>query len=246
MRIRLFSIGNFPVNGYGAMIGLGILLCTAMACYRAKKKGLEQEVVMDIILISALAGFGGAKLLYMLIEFRQLIKDPLSVIGSSGFVVYGGIITGILCVMLYCKKKNLHFAEYFDLIMPSAALAQGFGRIGCFLAGCCYGIRTRSPIGVTFPTSGLAPAGVSLLPAQLFFAAADFLHVLILLWLSKRAKHTGDVGIAYLLFYGIGRFALEFMRSDRRGFVFGFSTSQVISIGIVLIALILTLIRKRE
>ena len=81
----------------------------------------------------------------------------MSVLGSEGFVVYGGIITGVLAAMIYCRIKHLKFLEYFDLLAPSVALAQGFGRIGCFLAGCCYGRETTAFWGITFPEGSLAP-----------------------------------------------------------------------------------------
>ena len=109
--------------------------------------------------------------------------------------------------------------SYFDLIMPSVAIAQGFGRIGCFLAGCCYGRETQSALGVIFPQGSLAPAGVKLLPTQLFSSVGDFLIAGILIWFSSKSKTKGNTGALYLLLYGIGRFGIEFLRNDERGIV---------------------------
>ena len=92
--------------------------------------------------------------------------------------------------MLYCKVKKLNFMEYFDLVMPEIALAQGFGRIGCFLAGCCYGRETTSHFGVIFPVGSQAPAGVKLIPTQLISAGADFLHMIILLVIAYNYSFT--------------------------------------------------------
>lgn len=233
MKNELFSLGKVTIHGYGAMIALGILCCICLGAYRAKKKGLSQEAVLDIALLVVVCGFLGAKLLYVLVDFRSFIEDPLDALGSEGFVVYGGIIAGIISMMLYCRKKRLVFREYFDLLVPSVAVAQGFGRIGCFLAGCCYGRETKAWFGIVFPPDSFAPSGVKLIPTQLLSAGGDFIIAAVLLWYSRRAKHTGDVGAMYLLLYGVGRFFIEMLRSDERGAFGMLSTSQWISIAAV-------------
>ncbi len=239
MKIDLFSIGPFTVHGYGLMIGIGVLCCIFMGMKRAKKYGLSEDAVTDIAIFGLIAGFLGAKLLYLIVEWKRFVKDPLDVLGSEGFVVYGGIIAGVLAAIVYCKRKKLIFLEYFDLCAASISLAQGFGRLGCFLAGCCYGRETDLPIGVVFPESSLAPAGVRLLPTQLFSSAGNFLIMFILLWHYKHRKKVGDTGFLYMLLYGVGRFCIEFLRNDSRGTVGIFSTSQFISLFIVAAALLL-------
>lgn len=246
MKTDIFSIGSFTVHGYGLMIGLGILLCIFMGMYRAKKKDMNSEVVLDIAIVGVFFGFIGAKLLYIIVEFPRFLKEPLSVIGSEGFVVYGGITVGVLAAIVYCKKKNLVFLEYFDLCAPSIALAQGFGRIGCFLAGCCYGRETDSWLGVVFPEGCMAPAGVKLLPTQLISSAGDFLIMAILIFYSKKSKRAGDVGALYMLLYGVGRFLIEYLRNDDRGAVGILSTSQAISIVIVAGAVLLFYFNKKR
>ena len=247
MKTDLFSIGSFTVHSYGLMIGIGFILAMLLAEYRAKKLGLREESIIDITIIAGVSGFLGAKLLYIIVEFDTFIKDPKAVLGSAGFVVYGGIIAGVLCCMFYCRIKKLNFLEYFDLVMPEIALAQGFGRIGCFLAGCCYGRETESLFGVVFPAGSQAPAGVKLIPTQLISAGADFIHVIILLVIAGSFSYTvaknkgksrslpaGGIGYIYMMFYGIGRFLIEFLRNDYRGEIGFLSTSQFISIFFVI------------
>lgn len=271
MRKYLFSIGGLKVPGYGFMIGIGFLVALLVGEYRAKKKGLNQESVIDLAIIAILCGFLGAKLLFIIVNFAEFIESPASFISTSGFVVYGGIIAGILCCMLYCHVKKLSFMEYFDLIMPEVAIAQGFGRIGCFLAGCCYGKTTDSAWGVVFPADSLAPAGVKLIPTQLISAAGDFAIAIILIILAdivmkdinlkpedsavenKAAdkKTSGVIACVYLWMYGLGRFLVEFLRDDVRGSVGVLSTSQFISlfivaIGVVLYVLLLTKTRRAK
>ena len=142
--------------------------------------------------------------------------------------------------MLYCKIKKLPFLKYFDLVMPAVALAQGFGRIGCFLAGCCYGMETDCAIGIVFTDSAFAPNGVKVLPTQLISSALDFLNFAVLIWLSNHKKGDGQVAGFYLVFYSIGRFVLEFFRGDLiRGTVGTLTTSQFISVFILIVGMIL-------
>ena len=159
-------------------------------------------------------------------------------LGSSGFVVYGGIVIAVTVTFLYAKLKKFSYLAYLDTLIPFVALAQGFGRIGCFLAGCCYGKETESFLGVIFPYGSIAPSGVKLLPTQLFSSAGDFLLFFGLLLLAKRVRQRGVVGSAYLIAYGIGRFAMEFLRGDDRGVTVGpLSISQFISLFFVIFGL---------
>lgn len=253
MKIELFHIGSFAVHGYGFMIGIGFLLALMVGCIRAKRLGLKDEAVIDIAILAGVCGFAGAKVLYVIIGFRDFLENPLEVLGSAGFVVYGGIIAGVLVSILYCRIKKLQFMEYFDLVMPEVALAQGFGRIGCFLAGCCYGRETDSHFGVVFPEGSMAPAGVRLIPTQLISAAGDFLIAGILIWIAHQFLYKnqklipGDIGCSYLLLYGVGRFVIEFFRNDYRGAVGFLSTSQFISVFIVALgATFMVYNRKRQ
>ena len=249
MKKDLFYIGRFGVHGYGLMIGIGFILALFLGEYRAKKKGMKEEAIIDLAIIAAVGGFLGAKILYIIVSFKEFLQNPLAVIGSEGFVVYGGIISGVLCCMLYCKVKKLKFLDYFDIVMPEVALAQAFGRIGCFLAGCCYGRETTSRFGVVFPEGGLAPAGVKLIPTQLISSAGDFLIMIVLLLYYRKNKKDGtpgNVGFLYMLLYGVGRFLVEFLRNDNRGGAWMFSTSQWISMVIVAGGIVLYLVNKKR
>ena len=125
-------------------------------------------------------------------------------------MVYGGIIGGVIAGYVVCRVKKERFWRYFDLIAPAIALAQGFGRIGCLLAGCCYGKETNSAFSITFHDSGFAPNGVALIPTQIYSSILDFVHFLLLLYVAKHKKADGQVAACYLIFYSIGRFIIEF------------------------------------
>lgn len=246
MKNELLQIGPITVYGYGLMIAIGILSAYFLTEYRAKKQKLDFEKVFSLVIWCAGGGLLGAKLLYYITQIPEIIEDP-SILWkvADGFVVYGGIIGGILAGFLFCKKHKLNFLTYFDLAMPSIALAQGFGRIGCFLSGCCYGVETNCALGIIFHNSEYAPNGVRLVPTQLISSGLDFLHCFILLFYAKRKKADGQVAALYLIFYSIGRFILECFRGDLiRGSVGKFSTSQFISIFLLVIGVVFFIVRQ--
>ncbi|MEG0564206.1 prolipoprotein diacylglyceryl transferase [Anaerorhabdus sp.] len=247
MHNELFKIGGLTFYTYGFMIAIGIGLGYVVAQKRGKKLGMNVEVFDSLAIW--LFGFGilGSKILYWITIIDQIAMNPSILFNlMDGYVVYGGIIGGIIGGYLYCKKHNLNFLEYFDLLVPSVALAQAFGRIGCFFAGCCYGSVTDSPIGITFPANSLAPAGIPLIPTQLFSSVFDFILFFVLITFARKKKTNGEVASLYLVLYSIGRFIIEIFRGDLiRGSVGTLSTSQFISILVFIVGITLfTLCRK--
>lgn len=245
----LFSIGPFTVHTYGLMIAIGIIAAYVVAERRAKKQGLDSEKIFDLVIWCLIFGFAGSKILYCLTILPQILKDPMIIIRNfgDGWVVYGGIIGGILGAWLFCRKYKLETWKYFDLALPSVALAQAIGRIGCFFAGCCYGVETKSNYGITFHSSDFAPNNISLVPTQLISSGLDFLLFAFLIWFHKRQKADGQVTAFYLILYSGGRFILEYFRGDSiRGNVGALSTSQFISIFMFAAGIILLVVRGRS
>lgn len=232
MRNELLKIGPVTIHGYGLMIAIGIFLAYIIAEYRAKNKHIESSHFVLLSSWAILGGLIGAKLLFWITQIKNIANDPKIILDlTSGFVVYGGILGGILSGYIYCKKKNINFLQYFDLCLPSVALAQGFGRIGCFLAGCCYGAETDSWFGITFHESCFAPNGVKLIPTQIISSVFDFVVFFVLIFIARKRKSDGLIGGLYLIFYSLGRFVIEFYRGDlNRGNVGMLSTSQLISV----------------
>ena len=246
MKNELFSIGPFTVHGYGLMIAIGILVAYVTAEYRAKKHGLDPDKIFYLVIWAVVGGFAGAKVLYFLTRLKDIMENPRVLLDlADGFVVYGGIIGGIYSAMAYCRIKKMPFLKYFDLVMPSVALAQGFGRIGCFLAGCCYGRETDSALGIVFHNSSYAPNGVKLLPTQLISSGLDFLLCAVLILLDRKKKGDGQIAGAYLVLYSIGRFILEFYRGDLiRGNVGALTTSQFIAIFVAMAGVVMIAVRN--
>ena len=153
----ILTIGSFTIHGYGLMIGLGVAAALLLGDYRAKKRGLNGDYIYGMTFSAVIFGFIAARILFIITEWKEFIQNPINYLAGSGFVVYGGIIGGAITIYVYCKLKKIDMLTYLDLMIPSVALAQGFGRIGCFLAGCCYGKETNSWLGVIFTNSDFAP-----------------------------------------------------------------------------------------
>ena len=227
---EILTIGPVTIHGYGLMIGLGVVAALLLGDYRSKKYGLNGDHIYGMTFSAVILGFLAARILFIITEWENFLQNPMRYLTGAGFVVYGGIMGGALAIYGFCKMKKIDMLSYLDLMIPSVALAQGFGRVGCFLAGCCYGRETDSWLGVVFRDSDFAPNGVKVLPTQLFMAGGDLLLMAVLLWYAAKRPMRGRTSMLYLILYSIGRFAIEFLRNDDRGTVGALSTSQFIAI----------------
>lgn len=234
--INLFGINIYP---YGLMIGIGVVTAVLLFIKRSRKRGYNEEWAFNLAVLCCIAGIVGSKVFYIISFLPDIIKDPSIILRdfNSGFVIYGGIIFGVIMGWWYSKKKKWSFLNMFDLAAPALAMAQGFGRIGCLFAGCCYGRETDSFIGIQLNNSPYAPHNVSLIPTQAISSLGDFAIFGLLMWFDNRKKKSeGQTGAMYLLLYSIGRYIIEIFRDDPRGDVFNiFSTSQFICIFIFII-----------
>jgi phosphatidylglycerol---prolipoprotein diacylglyceryl transferase len=245
MKPVLLEILNISIYGYGTMIAIGICAAILLVTRRARQRKYDEDSILNMSIFAIISGILGGKLLYLITDIKLIIQDPsmLKDIGS-GFVIYGAIIGGGLAVFIYCRRKKWSVPRVFDLVIPAIPLAQGFGRIGCFLAGCCYGKETILRIGVEFKNSPFAPSGVHLHPTQIYSFIFDFCLAFFLLWYDRKERKDGRVFSLYVMFYSIGRFFVEFLRDDPRGSVGVFSTSQFISIFTLIIGIFFFNIHK--
>lgn len=239
----LLDIGGFKLPAYGFMIALGY---TAAIFYLYKSRAIasvtrDQEA--DLVFYSALAGILGAKAVFAVTYWSELGPDFASRFiyvfkgFPYGFVFYGGLAAGAAAFLLYCRRNKLNFLKTADHFAPPLVLAHAFGRVGCFLAGCCYGSPSGRAPGVAFtdPLSEVPQAylGVPLHPVQLYEAAGNLIIFGALAWLSHRGKRRagGTILAVYALSYSALRFMLEFLRGDDRGGSWlGLSPAQTLSI----------------
>lgn len=224
MTNELFNIGPITIRTYGLMITIGILCAYLVGEYRAKKRKIDPDIFFDSVMVGFIFALIGAKLLFLIVEIKEVIRNPKMLLDFRyGLVVYGAIIGAIASVWIFTKKKKVNGMEFLDIILPSVAIGQGFGRIGCIAAECCYG-------KVTDAWYGMYCAGAMRIPTQLISSILNFMNFGILVLLSGKFKKKGQISSLYVIFYSVGRFFVELLRDDERGSVGVLSTSEFISI----------------
>jgi phosphatidylglycerol:prolipoprotein diacylglycerol transferase len=252
----LFHFGHLRVFSYGILTALGFLLAILWPAHLAKKENLSAVKMEGLALVIVITAGIGSKLLTALDYpgfysggWNHFFYDQM--LGKGG-VFYGGFLLAAAGAFLYCRTVKLPFGQISDCVAPGLALAQGLGRVGCFLAGCCWGTPTHLSFGVTF-NSELAhqltgvPLDVRVHPTQLYEAAVVFGVVPFLLWLRQCRTFYGAVILFYVAFYAVVRFFIEYLRDDPRGYYFGMlSTSQIIALAMALLCLGFWLARRRH
>lgn len=245
--LNLFGL---KLPSYGLMMALAFIAAILFCYFRAKKKGLDVDQILNLAIIAIIAGVFGAYLMYIFVTYPlstiiQSIKDgSFYVFKAGGLVFYGGFILAAICCILYAVVKKLNIANYASVIIPSIPLAHAIGRVGCFLAGCCYGKVCNTPftnmfsVVYTNPIGG-APVGVPVFPVQLLETALNLIiFVILLVYTSRKIKSLSSVFL-YLICYSVVRFVIEYFRADEiRGIFLGISTSQWISIVLFIVGIV--------
>ncbi|NLV16423.1 MAG: prolipoprotein diacylglyceryl transferase [Syntrophomonadaceae bacterium] len=229
----MFEVGNFRIFSYGFMLALGVAISLILTVRVGRKEGVSEESILDLAIVTVLAGLLGARLFYVLVYDWSYYQNNLLQIfdlRNEGLVWYGGLILGALAALTYLRLKKLPMGKILDLFAPYVALGYAFGRIGCFLNGCCFGKPTTLPWGVIFPGLDL----VARHPTQLYSSFFALLLFLFLLRLYPRRRFDGQVILSYIIGYAVIRFIIEFFRENLIVWQ-GFTVSQVLAVGIALI-----------
>ena len=231
------------VAAYGLMALLGCIAAMGFALWRCSKTGVRRDDELYLIAFGAIGALVGAKVLYQAAHLSELWEyadvifanpENFMLYLGSGFVFYGGLVGGVIGVIVYARFFGQNTVKLAETFVPGIPLFHFFGRIGCFMAGCCYGIPYDGPFSVTFKNAIGAPAGVALFPIQLVEAAANMVTFAVLLIFERKARRPLPSFGLYLMIYGAERFVFEFFRGDlERGIFLGISTSQWISLVLV-------------
>jgi len=217
----LFSIGKINFYSYGFMVGIGFAAGVIVASRRAEKKGLDPDSLFWFFMLLLLSGVVGGRLFHLVLNswYYQDWRSFFDFRGG-GLSMHGVLVGGVIAMAAHAKTKGIPLGRLADIVAPSVILGQAFGRIGCFLNGCCYGIPTNGSWGfLTRYAPGLRH------PYQLYESAADFMLFFVLLKLSPKVKIEGTLFLAYLFGYSVLRFFLEFFR-DNYNYFLGLSYGQ--------------------
>ena len=244
----LFKFGPITIYTYGVMVALGIFFGSLILLKLAEREGIRREDVVDTAFWSVVAGLIGARLFFFIYN-PQYAKPLYRVlfIWEGGLVWYGGVIFGALTALYFIRKRKIPIWKFADITSIALSVGLGFGRIGCTMAGCCYGKECHSHFAIVFkdPHSA-APLGVPLCPTQPLSSLANFLIALILYLIYRRRRFTGEVFGFYLILYGLFRFSIEFLRATPKDILGLFSNNQIISIIMLLAGLTILIYRSKK
>ncbi len=217
----LLKIGPLTIHTYGFMLALGVASALWFLYVQSKKQGLEAPKMLDMAFYTIIISLIGAKLILFIGNFSYYMRYPgeLFSLARSGGVFQGGLAFGIIFALWYFRKHRIPTWKAADIVGTALALGHGFGRIGCFSAGCCYGRECSLPWGVTFQNeyahnlTGI-PIHQILHPTQLYESALNFLNFFVLFLILRKKKFDGQVFSFYIINYSIIRFFVEYFRGD--------------------------------
>ncbi|MBW2264376.1 MAG: prolipoprotein diacylglyceryl transferase [Deltaproteobacteria bacterium] len=256
MPLRLYTYGACMVVGLGMALGVFV--------YGARHRHSMLDLYF-LALLTFVAGLLGSKILFVLVnldyyrslpglELGGVTLPPLRDLMMSGMVWYGGVVFALPAALVYALARRMRFLELIDAAAPALSLGHLWGRVGCFMAGCCYGTPSDLPWAVSFPRrsvaflemleKGVLPPGsqatMAVHPTQLYEVAAEVVVLACILTLARFKRFHGQVAGLYLVLYAVLRFIIEFSRGDMfRGGIIGLSTSQLISIPLLLLGVAL-------
>lgn len=264
------SFQKIPVFGYGTMVLTGFLSGLGMSHVRARRIGLDPELLTDMSFWLLISGVGGGRLAYLGQYWREIYRNCTTVpqyllatvnLTEGGLVLIGALVGGMLGFLMYCRVRKLSALMLVDVVMPGVFIGIGFGRIGCLLNGCCFGDACDWPWAIQFPRGSVpwtdlvirkllpedAAWTMPLHPTQIYSSLDGFMLGTILWNLFPLRTRNGQLLAAACMMYATTRFSIEFLRNDEPGrFGTRFTISQWYSMGIFLIGLSLLLwLRKR-
>ena len=225
-----FNLFGVSVRWYGVIITFGIIISGYIAISNAKKVNIKADDITDYILVAMPFCIIGARLYYVFFQW-EYYKGEIINVRQGGLAIHGGIIAGILVAYFYCKNKKLKFLEFFDIICVSIPLGQSIGRWGNFTNSEAYGTQTNLPWAIEIN-------GNMVHPTFLYESLWNLSLFIFLMILFRRKRFDGQIISLYLIIYSVGRFFIEYLRTDAL-MIMGLRTAQITSIILILLGIIL-------
>ncbi len=268
------ALGSLEIRWYGVFVALGFIAGMLLMQWRARKTNYAVGQIPDLVVLAIVGGLLGARLFYVITFWSYFRQHPGQIIriDQGGLVFYGGFFCAALTLVIYCRMRKLDPWRIADIVAFGLPVGQAFGRIGCFINGCCFGRPIGGPLGVTYlkpphdiifeiqlAKGQIHPGNIDQLihpgstvhsclpvaPVQLSQGLTNLLVFGIILWLSTKVKRPGLLFAAYLVFYAIGRFLNEFNRGDYEHLRAGLTNAQVICLILLPVGIIMYLYRRR-
>jgi phosphatidylglycerol:prolipoprotein diacylglycerol transferase len=245
---KLIAIDGFFLPTYGVLVAAAFLVALWLTSRLAKKSGLNPEQVTNLGIYAALAGLAGAKLMMFVVHFDYYRQNPGEIFSLStlqaGGVYYGGLMAALATGLVYLRVRRLPALRTLDAFAPGIALGYAIGRLGCFSAGCCWGLQCDRAWAVTFTNPEAhqlvgVPLNVPLHPTQLYLAALSLGIFAAAYWWFHRPHREGTVIGLYLALYSLARFAVDFFRYYEQPNPFGgpLTATQWLALALLLLGL---------
>ena len=263
MHSILLSIGPFTLKSYGLLMAMGFAAAWCAATRLGRGTPRNADYVANLSVWLMLAGIAGARLAYVAEHWTaEFAGHPGRIvrIDQGGVMFYGGVAGAALALLLFVRRRRERLFEVSDLMLAVLPLGHAFGRIGCFLHGCCHGRVWQGPLAVVFPAGSpawivqcdagqilpTATHGLPVLPTQLFEAAANLALFVVLFVLYRRLRgRSGVVTAVYFLAYPAIRYAIEPLRGDERMSIGPWSIGQAVSLALFAVGAALLVWRLR-
>lgn len=245
----LIEIGPLTIYSYGFFIAAAILLGMGLTMHEARHKHLNPRIVSDLGFYLILGALIGSRLLYVFLNPVYFFSHPLEIIKfwKGGLIFVGGAIAAGLIAWIYLKQREGPFRDWLDAFAPGIAAGQAVGRIGCLMAGCCYGKQCSLPFAITFKLpNSLAPLHLPLHPTQIYHSLAGLCTFIILVLAKRKQLQPGQLFALFLMLYSLFRFGIEFYRGDFRGDLGVLSVTQWITTFVLLLGLTLMVRFRRK
>lgn len=209
------------------MFSIGLILGTYVAMRRARSEGINPNIVLDTAVVSVIVGLIGARALYILEHWKDFSSSPMDIVmlNKGGLVAYGGLLVGVPTGIWYVRSRGFSVWKVADICGPSIPLVESISRIGCFLAGCCYGKAWEH--GIVIPSLG---DGIPRIPTQLISSLILFLIFLGLILTSGRWHGIGQTFWFTGIIYSIYRFLIDFLRENDSFIIGPLTTAQGLSL----------------
>lgn len=245
-----FQIGPFAIRWYALCIVSGLILAVYLASKEAPRKQILPDDILDFILLAFPLGIVGARIYYVIFLWSDYKDNLLEIfaIWNGGIAIYGGLLTGLLVLVLFTRYRFINTWDFLDVAVPSVMIAQAIGRWGNFFNQEAYGAAVKSLNYLpAFIRNQMYIDGSYRIPTFLYESVWNLLGFVLILVIRRRPKFLkqGEITFFYLIWYGIGRFVIEGMRTDSL-MLGGLRVSQWLSAGLVLLGLDLCIYRRRN
>ena len=257
MHPEVLHLGFLHLRSYGLMMAVAFVAGTFLGLREARRLGLDEDRVVNVILATLVASVLGARMLYVLEHLSEFRREWTSVLAlwQGGLTLYGGIVAGTFAGLVAAKRLQLPVWITADALTPSLALGTMFGRIGCFLNGCCYGRPTSLPWGVVFPHDSFAfleYGDQPVHPSQIYNAIVGLLLFVLFQSLRRRFRVPGVMFWSFIILFALVRIPLDLTRTYETDAVLmrigiaDITESQFMSLGLILFGTLMILRLRRN